>query len=149
LPTSKVVEVCKRVDKPVVLLGGPEDASRAQEICKKVGGNIDNMCGKLNLEQSASLIKLSDVVLANDTGLMHIAAALRKPIVSVWGNTVPAFGMYPYMPGCYDKSIIVENKSLKCRPCHKLGYRKCPKRHFACMNNLSSEKIASAITSLL
>ena len=83
LPVDKVVGVCECLDEPVILVGGPDDVVRGETILQKVGKNVGNTCGKLTLGQSASLLKLSDVVLTNDTGMMHIAAALHKPIVSV------------------------------------------------------------------
>lgn len=145
LPTDKVVEVCEALDYPVILVGGPEDAARGEIIKKKVGTYVGNSCGSLTLGQSASLLNLADAVLTNDTGMMHIAAALRKPIVSVWGNTVPEFGMYPYLPVGMKPAAIVENRNLRCRPCDKLGYAKCPKGHFNCMNSLDGREIAKTI----
>lgn len=145
LPVDKVVEVCEALDYPVILVGGSEDAARGERIKEKVGSCVGNSCGSLTLGQSASLLQLADAVLTNDTGMMHIAAALRKPIVSVWGNTVPEFGMYPYLPQGMKPAIIIENKSLKCRPCDKLGYAQCPKGHFNCMNSLDSKQIAEKI----
>jgi ADP-heptose:LPS heptosyltransferase len=70
---------------------------------------------------------------------MHIAAAYKKDIISIWGNTIPEFGMGPYMAG--DDSQIVEVNHLSCRPCSKLGYRKCPKGHFKCMNEIDLSPI--------
>ncbi|MBR4147742.1 MAG: glycosyltransferase family 9 protein [Bacteroidales bacterium] len=145
LPEEKVVEVCETLDCPVILVGGPEDAPRGDRIVQKVGKNVGNSCGRLTVGQSAFLLKLADAVLTNDTGMMHIAAALRKPIVSVWGNTVPEFGMYPYLPQGMTPSVIIENKELRCRPCDKLGYAKCPKGHFDCMYSLDSKEIAEKI----
>lgn len=145
LPVDKVVEVCEALDYPVILVGGPEDASRGDRIKEKVGSYVGNSCGRLTLGQSASLLKLSDAVLTNDTGMMHIAAALHKPIVSVWGNTVPEFGMYPYLPQGMQPASIVEVKGLRCRPCDKLGYDRCPKGHFNCMNRLDGKQIAEII----
>lgn len=142
LPEDKVVEVCDALDYPVILVGGPEDAARGERIKEKVGTYVGNSCGTLTVGQSASLLGLADAVITNDTGMMHIAAALRKPIVSVWGNTVPEFGMYPYLPQGMKPAVIIENKGLKCRPCDKLGYAKCPKSHFNCMNLLNAEEIA-------
>ncbi len=142
LPEDKVVEVINALDAAVILVGGPEDAARGERIKQKVGSYVGNSCGSLTVGQSASLLQLADAVITNDTGMMHIAAALRKPIVSVWGNTVPEFGMYPYLPQSMTPAAIVENKNLGCRPCHKLGYAKCPKGHFNCMNSLSPMEIA-------
>jgi len=145
LPKEKVVEVCEALDYPVILVGGREDASRGEIIKQRVGKNVGNFCGSLPLGQSASLLKLADAVLTNDTGMMHIAAALRKPIISVWGNTVPEFGMYPYLPQGIKPAVIVENKGLRCRPCDKLGYTRCPKGHFKCMNDLDGKEIAEKV----
>ena len=141
LPVDKVVEVCQSLGRPIILVGGPEDAERGEEIVARVGEGVVNDCGKLTLGQSASVLQLSDAVITNDTGMMHIAAALRKPIVSVWGNTVPEFGMYPYLPKGMAPAAIVENKALRCRPCDKLGYARCPKGHFKCMNELEVKEI--------
>jgi ADP-heptose:LPS heptosyltransferase len=93
---------------------------------------IVSLCGMYNLNQSASLIKKASKVYTHDTGLMHIAAAFKKEIISIWGNTTPRFGMYPYMT----PHQIIENNHLHCRPCSKIGYSKCPKGHFKCMRAL-------------
>ena len=130
LPSEKIIEICSNINITVILLGGKEDFENGEKInanCK----NTINLCGKLNLNQSASVIEQSHFVITHDTGLMHIAAALKKNIASVWGNTIPQFGMYPYLPG--EKSKIFEVEGLKCRPCSKLGHKKCPKGHFDCM----------------
>jgi ADP-heptose:LPS heptosyltransferase len=65
---------------------------------------------------------------------MHIAAAFKKKIYSLWGNTIPEFGMYPYLP--HPESKILENNNLWCRPCSKLGYNHCPLGHFKCMKDI-------------
>lgn len=131
LPEEKIISICKKVDQPIILLGGKEDMERGANIEKAVGPTIYNGCGKYNLNQSASIIKQAKKIISHDTGLMHIAAAFKKDIISVWGNTVPAFGFTPYLPG--ENSKIVEVKDLSCRPCSKIGYDKCPKGHFKCM----------------
>ncbi len=138
-PEEKIIEVCKRIDKQIVLLGGPEDAEKGERIHQAVGEKIFNSCGKYNLNQSASLVRQAEKIITNDTGLMHIAAAFKKEIISLWGNTIPEFGMYPYMPGNEERSKIFEIKGLSCRPCSKLGYSKCPKGHFKCMRDIVFE----------
>ena len=81
---------------------------------------------------------------------MHIAAALHKPTISIWGNTVPAFGMYPYFPKeIKDNYVIIENKNLKCRPCSKLGFDTCPKQHFDCMQKIEADLIVDAVEKLM
>ena len=154
LPAVKIVEIIKKINKAVVLLGGPDDIERAEEIIYGVNettrqqdnegsknSQILNLVGKINLEQSASIVKNADSVLTNDTGLMHIAAAFHKNIVSVWGNTVPELGMYPYLPKEKEKCHIVECKDVKCRPCSKLGFKECPKKHFRCMMEIDIEEV--------
>jgi ADP-heptose:LPS heptosyltransferase len=139
LPTSKLVEVCKRIKDPIVLLGGREDTERGNEIARAGGQHVFNACGKFSLDESAFLVKCANRIIAHDTGLMHIAAAFDKPITSVWGNTVPEFGMYPYR---LSNHKLVEIKGLHCRPCSKIGYKKCPLGHFRCMNDHPIDAIA-------
>ena len=134
MPVEKIVNICRELDLPVILLGGPRETAIGREIDSQTGELVLNACGNYNINQSASLIRQSRVVITHDTGLMHIAAAFRKKILSVWGHTIPAFGMYPYMP---DKaSRIFEVEGLPCRPCTKIGKEKCPKGHFRCMNEI-------------
>ncbi len=139
LPTEKIVEICNNIALPIVLLGGKEDINNSQLIENQSIGNMFNLCGKLNLNQSASVVRQAKMVISHDTGLMHIAAAFRKDIVSIWGNTIPEFGMTPYLPS--EKSKIFEVKDLKCRPCSKIGFDKCPKGHFQCMNDQNTEGV--------
>jgi len=134
LPSEKIISICTKLAQPVILLGGKEDAARAETIVSALGPEIFNACGKFNLNQSASLVKQATRIISHDTGLMHIAAAFNKDITSVWGNTVPGFGFSPYLPG--NNSKIVEVHGLSCRPCSKLGYEKCPKGHFKCMKEI-------------
>jgi len=145
LPDNKVIEICRLLKSPVVLLGGPEDRQRGEEISSAPGVKIFNACGPYNLFQSASLVRQARAILTNDTGLMHIAAAFRKPIVSVWGNTVPELGMYPYLPAGSDY-LISEITGLSCRPCSKIGFDRCPKGHFRCMKDQETGKIAGFLS---
>ncbi|MDA3780784.1 MAG: glycosyltransferase family 9 protein [Bacteroidales bacterium] len=139
LTTEKYISICEKINKPIVLLGGKENKEEGQIIKNKIVEKIFNACGILNINQSASLIKNSRLVITPDTGLMHIAAALKKKIISIWGNTVPDFGMYPYFPHPDSEMFQVEN--LKCRPCSKIGFSECPKKHFKCINNLNINDI--------
>lgn len=151
LPLTRMIELCDKINKPVILLGGKDDAALAEKIeaffLRRQEGEayeeglkelnkktlIYNACGKFNLNQSASLVRQAAYVFSHDTGLMHIAAAFKRTIFSIWGNTIPEFGMYPYRT----KFLIFEKKGLKCRPCSKIGYKKCPKGHFLCMNGIT------------
>ena len=148
LPIDKMIQLCDKINKPIVLLGGKEDEAigdtltgffmknrnKDQELnLSKLGKKtiIFNACGKFNFNQSSAILKKSTHVFSHDTGLMHVAAAFKKEVFSIWGNTVPELGMYPYRT----KFSIFEVKNLECRPCSKIGYSKCPKGHFKCMNN--------------
>jgi ADP-heptose:LPS heptosyltransferase len=144
LPTHKIIEICKKLNQPIVLLGGKEDVVNANEIAEQCGDLVFNACGKYNINQSASLVKQAKSIITHDTGLMHIAAALTIKTVSVWGNTVPDFGMYPYFPNNPEQFKIVENNNLSCRPCSKIGYDKCPKKHFKCMEDIDVEEVINS-----
>ena len=139
LPTAKIISICKKLNKAVLLIGGPDDKARGDEISKASGAI--NTCGDHSLLQSAFLIKNSAYVISHDTGMMHIAAAFKKKIYSVWGNTIPEFGMYPYLSDKNSKMIEVQN--LSCRPCSKIGYDKCPKGHFKCMQEIDENQFLS------
>ncbi|RYE91415.1 MAG: lipopolysaccharide heptosyltransferase family protein [Cytophagaceae bacterium] len=130
LPVEKLIELVGRLaPRPVVLLGGPEDESTGHVIELAATSLIFNGCGQFSLHQSASLLRQAQFVVSHDTGLMHIAAAFKKPIYSVWGNTVPQFGMYPYRT----PFKVLEVTGLGCRPCSKIGFAACPLGHFKCM----------------
>ena len=145
MPNQKIIELCNKINYPIVLIGGKEDVQNAAEIESKVASKIFNACGKYNLFQSASIIKQSSAVISHDTGMMHIAASFQKKIISVWGNTVPEFGMYPYMPNHHENNYIAEVKQLNCRPCSKIGKKACPKTHFKCMNEIDLNDISKHV----
>ncbi len=134
MPPEKIAAIISKLSAPVVLLGSDSDKSDAQNIASMCSNpDVFNLCGSYSLDQSASLLKQSRLVISHDTGLMHIAAAFKKDIISIWGNTIPELGMHPYFPKGEALSIISEVKDLKCRPCSKIGFEKCPKKHFKCM----------------
>lgn len=152
LPLPRMIELCDKINKPIILLGGPEDGETGKKIedfflrpendhqnheegLLKLNKKaiIFNGCGKFSVNQSASIIKNARYVFTHDTGMMHIAAAFQKHIFSIWGNTIPAFGMYPYRT----KFVVLEKQGLNCRPCSKIGFDKCPKGHFNCMNKIA------------
>lgn len=150
LPVAKLVTILKGISQTIILLGGPSDADVAKDLLKKLPQQkIVNKCGDLSLNQSASVVKQSKAVLTHDTGLMHIASAFDTPIVSVWGNTIPAFGMYPYRKEPEKNIRIHQVENLSCRPCSKIGYQKCPKGHFKCMNNQDADAIREDLKSFL
>jgi ADP-heptose:LPS heptosyltransferase len=132
MPLEKWIELAAQVDLALVIVGGKEDFKMANSLeieLKKQGKNVWNTCGKFTVGGSAHLIKNSALVLTHDTGMMHIAAAFAIPTVTIWGNTIPKLGMYPYKTSY----INLEVSDLNCRPCSKIGFSACPKSHFDCM----------------
>ena len=143
LPVDSLVELCKKLKYPVILLGGPSDQKAGETITSALPNkSILNSCGQYNIHQSASLVRQAKVLISHDTGLMHIGAAFNKKIISIWGNTVPQFGMYPFRAA--PSSVQFEVKELKCRPCSKIGSQKCPKKHFKCMVDQDLDGITQA-----
>jgi ADP-heptose:LPS heptosyltransferase len=143
LPNEKAHELARKISVPVVLIGGKEDLANGQVIAKDLP-HVINLCGQLNLNQSASVVAQSTHVITHDTGLMHIAAAFKKPISSIWGNTLPTLGMYPYMPDSEAKQTVHE-VDIACRPCSKIGYQTCPKGHFKCMADQDIDAIVAEL----
>ncbi len=150
MPVSKLKEIISEIDAPIVLSGGKMDHELALEICNSFPDKlIVNACGPYSLQQSASIVQQSKVILTNDTGLMHIASCYEIPTISVWGNTVPALGMFPYFPVKKELFSIHEVDGLKCRPCSKIGFKECPKGHFDCMNLQDAKSISADVNQAL
>jgi ADP-heptose:LPS heptosyltransferase len=149
MPVEKLKALCKEIDHPIMLLGGKDDYQNGKEIAAVDSFKIYNACGKFRLNESADLVRRSKFIISNDTGLMHIAAAFKKPIISLWGNTVPAFGMTPYYGGYNVNNYMAEVKGLRCRPCSKIGHDECPKKHFKCMNNISLPEVTGVVNRFL
>jgi len=150
-PVHKWKAFCEKTDHPIILLGGKEDAVNGHEIASVDPVRVYDACGKFSINESADLVRKAKVVVTNDTGLMHIAAAYKRPVVSLWGNTVPLFGMYPY----YGDNFLSNQKQLPydmlqinklwCRPCSKIGYKKCPLGHFKCMEKIEVDNVIAAV----
>ena len=143
LPVHQLKELCASLHHPVVLLGGPEDRTIGDEVSTVDHIKIYNACGKFSINESADLVRKAKLIITHDTGLMHIAAAFKKPIISVWGNTVPVFGMSPYYGNADVQHQQFQVEKLSCRPCSKIGYDACPKKHFKCMEQQDVQQIAA------
>ena len=148
-PVHKFKTLCSQIDHPIILLGGKEDAENAEHIASVDKIKIYNACGKFNLNESADLVRRAKLILTHDTGLMHIAAALNKPVFSLWGNTVPAFGMYPYHSTQHITDVRFQVADLPCRPCSKIGYNECPLGHFKCMELIQPASVLEKINERL
>jgi heptosyltransferase-2 len=133
IPEILAEKIIAKALKPIVLLGGEDVMVQGKNLAENKS-NVINLVGTTSLNQSALILKRCNMVYTSDTGLMHMAAALKKPITIYWGNTMPAFGMYPYYgEKSRVEAISKEVVGLSCRPCSKLGFDKCPKGHFKCM----------------
>jgi ADP-heptose:LPS heptosyltransferase len=106
-------------------------------------GRVTDMTGKLSLMETAAAMEFCRVVVANDSGLMHMATAVLRPVVALFGSTVREFGFYPY----HSSAVVLERDGLHCRPCSHIGRAACPKRHFACLNDISPEQALDALDS--
>jgi ADP-heptose:LPS heptosyltransferase len=154
LPVYKLQELCRAIDHPIILLGAKEESREGELIASVDPIKVYNACGKFSLHESADLVRKSKLVIAHDTGLMHIAAALKKPVIAVWGSTTPSFGMVPYYGDNYlahhaQPYDDVQVHKLWCRPCTKFGRKRCPQGHFKCMKKISIEDIVRKVNKRL
>jgi len=127
----------------IVVLGGENDKKQGQYLAKDK--KIIDLTGRLSLLESAVILSRAKAVVTNDTGLMHMATAVNIPVVALFGSTVREFGFFPYM----GKSRVLENKKLSCRPCTHIGRKQCPKKHFECMQSISSNDVFDALNQLI
>ena len=149
MPVEKITGLCRQIKLPIYLLGGQDDIPSGVIVAGQVG-HVQSMCGQLSLSDSARMIRHAKLVITHDTGLMHIAAAFHKPILSIWGNTVPEFGMVPFLPNTMaQRAEISEVAGLSCRPCSKLGFSSCPEGHFRCMQDQSIDEMLEMAEHLL
>ena len=121
---------------PVWLIGSAKDDAVGAEIATLAQGTALNLCGRSTLEQAIDLIAAARCVVSNDSGLMHVAAALERPLVALYGSSSPG-----YTPPLSPKATIV-SRNLSCSPCFK---RECPLGHFDCMNGIMPPQVAAMI----
>jgi len=137
--------IISHLEKPILLIGGPNEKELGKNLSESFPNQVKNYAGQISLGQSSYLVSKALAVLTPDTGMMHIAAAFKRPTVVIWGNTVPALGMYPYQNNHKNLEVF----DLPCRPCDKIGKNKCPKNHFKCMNDQSPLKIIAALNKIM
>lgn len=146
LSAKQIIQVVSKLKIPVVLLGGNNDLDIAEEIINNVEcKSVYNFCGKLSVQESSYLIKKSKMLLTNDTGMMHIASALKMPIISFWGCTKPSLGFTPYMT---DPSSIKIISKRSAKPCSKHG-RHCKYGKNGCIKEIDPQLIYDSVLSLL
>lgn len=144
---STLRSICNLKKYPVVLLGaGDDDLIRAKTLSDEYGEHVFNAVNQFSLHQSAMILRDARLVITGDSGLMHIASAFRQKIISLWGCTVPGFGMYPYRP--HVESVIIEPHGRNKRPCSKLGNKCKYGSDHLCIDQLDQEEIIRAIEKL-
>ncbi|MBI4549210.1 MAG: lipopolysaccharide heptosyltransferase II [Ignavibacteriae bacterium] len=141
----ELAETFVRSDVRLVLIGSSEDAALCKAITLVQPSKIVSAAGTLTLLQSAELIRRCQLLICNDSAPMHIAVAVRTPVVAIFGATVPEFGFAPYG----EHNNIVEKKDLPCRPCSIHGGDQCPIRTFVCMKEISAEHVYHVAMSML
>ena len=149
IPENKLEELFAKLQKiKVVLIGGTEEKEMGARLEAKFGGQVQSMCGKLGIKESAEVIRLSQVVVSGDTGMAHIAAAMGKPLGLIWGNTGSGYGMSPVVKQGIELKQFEVNE-LSCWPCSKLGYGACPKGHFKCMQAQKMDEVGKFVEKYL
>jgi ADP-heptose:LPS heptosyltransferase len=128
---------------PIVFIGGKEEIDRGKSLMDASGAEVWNHCGKLKIGESARLLEKAKLIISGDTGMMHIAAALRRPLISIWGGTIPEFGWLPFFPEGMNRNKTIQVAQLSCRPCSRFGRPDCPEKHFRCMYDISVEAIVA------
>ena len=142
LPNHKIIEICKDLVDPIVLIGGNDVKANADLIATAIGSQVANLCGAINLDESIFILSKAEKVIGFDTGLTHISGAFDKPLVSIWGGTTPELlGVQPY----HISNSYMASVDLPCRPCSKFGLEKCPLGHFKCMENINTNHIVNYI----
>ncbi len=119
-----------------VLIIGAKDDREDADIIAKASGAI-NLCGETSIPQSIYLLSRSHLLITNDSAPTHFAGLVECPTITIYGPTAPEFGFAPV--GKYDRTIALDR--LKCRPCAIHGQKKCPLKHFDCMNKLTPETV--------
>jgi heptosyltransferase-2 len=128
----------------IVLLGSKED----EELCFQISDLMKTKpviaAGKMSILQSAALISKCRVIISNDSAPVHMAVAMRTPVVEIYGSTVPQFGF-----AAYGKNDLIIEKPLYCRPCGIHGKNKCPEKHFRCMKEITTQEVFEAVKSII
>jgi heptosyltransferase-2 len=145
---ERFAELCDQLKRnyeaEVVLVGGMEDRDLCHAIQSQCTESIIDASGSTSFIETARIIDTADVVVSNDSGVMHIAAARRVPVVAIFGSTVPAFGFAPYGT----PNIVVE-KDVPCRPCTHIGREHCPLGHFDCMKEIQTTDVLTAVEEMV
>ncbi len=140
---ERLVQLLTDTGFDVAVLTGADYAAAGAAIAAAGGSNAASTAGALGLQETAAICRSSSVVVAGDTGLMHLATAVGAPVVAFFGPTVRAFGFFPYRA----RTAILE-RELACRPCSAQGGPRCPLGHHHCLREITPDIALAAIRSL-
>lgn len=143
-PVERFVAVgrtlAQRYHARIVLFGGPNDCEQVAHLAAQLPNVPINLCGRVSLLEAAAAIERCAVFVGNDTGTVHIAAAVQRPVVVLFGPTVEEFGYYPYRT-----PAVVLSKPLPCRPCTHNGTGRCKIGTHACLTTIAPEEVVQAV----
>lgn len=138
-PVNYYAELCEKLigaGYNVVLMGGPEEAPLCEEI-KAKNQKAEVLAGKMKLVESIEFLKTCDLIIGNDSSPSHLGASVGTPVMAIFGPTTLDLGFRPWN----DQSVVVENRTLPCRPCGLHGHHKCPLGHHKCMKEILPENV--------
>ena len=130
-----IQNVNRQFEKKIVLLGSAAEKEELSGLAPSA--QVVNFAGSLSLLESAAVLKRAKVLVTNDSGLMHMASAVKTPAIALFGSTVKEFGFFPYR----SDHIILEDNTVSCRPCSHIGRANCPKGHFDCMRKITPRMV--------
>ena len=144
-PLEYFLELVRRIEGEyqIVVLGGKNETGLGEVLASS--GKIHNFAGNLSLLETAIALSLMKLIITNDSGLMHMATAVKTPVVAIFGSSVKELGFFPYR----GKSIVLENAELNCRPCSHIGREDCPRDHFKCMREIVPDNVYDAVMEIL
>lgn len=146
-PVERFVDLCDRLwlehGLTPVLVGSTADADICAAIAEASIAPVVRADGAVQVEQTVRVLDTCVALVTNDSGVMHMGAARRLPIVAIFGSTVPEFGFAPYGT----PHVIVEHH-VACRPCTHIGRSACPRGHFSCMQMIGTENVMRGLATL-
>lgn len=144
------ISLAKKYRLPIVIIGSPASNERiiGATIAEKIqasGAQALSVAGETSIGELKEVIRGANLLVANDSAPVHVAAAFDVPTVAVFGPTVRKWGFFPLST----RSIVVERLDVACRPCHIHGPERCPQRHFKCMDQIEVADVAQAVENLM
>jgi len=131
---------CAGEGATVLIHGGEADEKRAAAMAEAIGAQAIPLAGRTSLLETALLLSLSDCLVTNDTGIMHMGGATGIPVIALFGSTTRELGFFPFQAA----GTVIETE-LSCRPCTAKGLRECPLKHFRCMNDITVDAVYTAV----